>query len=58
MPTKKQKPRPEKKAAGLVQVRIYKNDHGVLKRIAMRKSIGRVRTMPIAEVIRQLIKGA
>ena len=57
MPTKKQKPRPEAKAAELVQVRIYKNDHGVLKRIAMRKSIGRVRTMPIAEVIRQLIKG-
>jgi hypothetical protein len=41
----------------LVQVRIYQRDHGILKRLAVRKSIGKVRTMPIAEVIRLLIKG-
>ena len=50
MPTQKQKPRPE--AAELVQVRIYKKEHGILRRLAFRKDT------TIAEVIRQLIKEA
>ena len=52
MPTKKQKPRPEAKAVELVQVRIYKKEHGILRRLAFRKGT------TIAEVIRQLVKGA
>jgi hypothetical protein len=35
-----------------VQVRIYKKEHGILRRLAFRKST------TIAEVIRQLIKEA
>jgi hypothetical protein len=37
-------------------VRIYKRDHDVLKRLAVRMSIGKPRTIPIADIIRQLIK--
>jgi hypothetical protein len=38
----------------LVQVRIYKKEHGVLRRLAFRKSLKQPTT--IADIIRQLIK--
>jgi hypothetical protein len=40
------------KKEGLVQVRIYKKEHGVLRRAAFRKNV------KIADIIRQLIKEA
>jgi hypothetical protein len=40
----------------LVQVRIYKKEHGILRRLAFRKSLKEPTT--IADIIRQLIKEA
>ena len=42
----------------LVQVRIYKKEHDILRRLAVRKSLGRERVMTFADVIRLLIKEA
>jgi hypothetical protein len=39
-----------------VHVRIYKKEHGILRRLAFRKSLKQPTT--IADVIRQLIKEA
>jgi hypothetical protein len=39
------------------QVRIYKREHDILRRMAVRRSLGKKRIMSMADLIRQLIKG-
>lgn len=41
----------------LVQVRIYKKEQGILRRLVMRKNLGkRKNELKLADIIRQLIK--
>jgi hypothetical protein len=43
----------------LKQVRIYQKEHGVLRRLVMRKNIGKPKNeVTVADIIRQLIKEA
>jgi hypothetical protein len=42
----------------LVQIRIYEKEHGILRRLAVRKSIGRTKVTTVADVVRQLVKEA
>jgi len=43
----------------LKQVRIYQKEHGILRRLVMRKNLGKPKNeVTIADIIRQLIKEA
>jgi hypothetical protein len=41
----------------VARVRIYQKEYGVLRRLALRKSLVAKTPVTIAEIIRQLIKG-
>jgi hypothetical protein len=42
----------------LVQVRIYKKEQGILRRLVMRKNLGKQKNeVKTADIIRQLIEG-